>query len=430
MLNFYTFLTRHSGWLFDAILKRRLSRGKEDPARVNEKRGRASMARPDGALLWVHAASVGEAQSALILVKEMLRLYDVSVLVTTGTRTSAAMMEQSLPDGAFHQFYPLDYPAWNDAFLDHWNPDVVFWMESELWPNMLAAVKARGIPAALINARLSEKSYSLWRKIPRSIQGLLGCFELILTQTQTDCTRYESLGASMVRVSGNLKYSAPPLPVNARDLKTLTGRLMGRPVWLYASSHAGEEEMVYRIHTILKTHFPTLLSIIVPRHIDRSADIAEMAKRYGLSVCMRGKNQYLPDANDDVYISNTMGELGLFYRLAPLAVIGRSFSDDGGGGHNPIEAAQLHCAVLSGPNVQYQQEIFDDMAAANAARIAQTEQDLTQYILALLDDSVFLEAQQNTAYDFAKSQSHVMTPLMNYLQPLLKSSPLMLRDAP
>ena len=429
MLTFYSFLTRHAGWLFDAILKRRLKRGKEDPARVNEKRGQTNLKRPKGTLLWVHAASVGEAQSALILIKEMLRLYDISVLVTTGTKTSAAMMAANLPKGAVHQYYPLDYPAWNEAFLAHWSPDLVFWMESELWPNMLGVVKERGIPAALINARLSAKSYGLWQKIPRSIERLLRCFDMILTQTQKDATRYETLGAAMVRVSGNLKYSAQPLPVNKRDLKALTGTLMNRPVWLYASSHAGEEELVYRAHKILQSRFPNLLSIIVPRHTDRSADIAEMAKAYDLSVCMRGKNKYLPSRSDDIYIANTMGELGLLYRLAPLAVIGRSFSDDGGGGHNPIEAAQRHCAVLSGPNVQYQQEIFDDMVAANAARIADTEEYLTQYVSDLLGDQTALQAQQNTAFDFAKSQSHVMTPLMNYLQPLLKSSSLRQRDA-
>lgn len=429
MLSFYQFLTRRNEWLFNAVLKRRLERGKEDPVRADEKRGIASIQRPQGKLLWVHAASVGEAQSALILIKEMQERYDLNVLVTTGTKTSAAMMAANLPEHAFHQYLPLDYPAWNERFLEHWQPDLVFWMESELWPNMLGAIKARKIAAALINARLSNKSYARWKRAPKSISALLQSFDTILTQTQTDAARYETLGGKTVRVTGNIKYSAAPLSFNAAHLKELTAKLLGRPVWLYASSHKGEEEMVYRLHRILKTHFPTLLSIIVPRHIDRSADIALLAKDYDLAVCMRGNTHYLPDEEDDVYIVNTMGELGLFYRLAPLACIGRSFSDDGGGGHNPIEAAQLHCAILSGANVQYQQEIFDDMTAAHAARICDSESDLAKIILELLDDPQALKTMQDTAYSFAKGKSHVITHVMDKLSPLLKTAKLNMREA-
>lgn len=428
MLSLYSYLTRNGAWLFDYVLDQRIKRGKEDSNRVNEKRGIASRPRPDGQLIWVHAASVGEAQSALILIKEMLEHYDVHILVTTGTKTSANMMKDALPDGAFHQYYPLDYPPWNDAFLKHWRPDLVFWMESELWPNMLGQIKSRHIPAALMNARLSDTSYKRWSLFKNSIKHILESFDLILTQTQLDAQRYENLSARIVRVTGNLKYSAQPLRVNNDDLKKLTGRLMQRPIWLYASSHKGEEELVFRAHRILKSHFPALLSIIVPRHIDRSADIAILGQEADLNICLRGNTKYLPAENDDIYIANTMGELGLFYRLSPLTCIGRSFSDDGGGGHNPIEAAQLHCAILSGPNVQYQQEIFDDMAGVNAARICETESDLVRAIMNLLDNPEALKHQQDTAYDFAKTQSHVIDLVMEKLTPLINQSGLEKRD--
>lgn len=402
------------------LLDRRMAKGKEDSARLNERKGIAALERPDGVLLWIHAASVGESQSALSLINQIIRDYpSFKILVTTGTVTSADLMAKNLPEGAIHQYYPLDHPDWVDSFLDHWHPDMAIWVESELWPNMLGAVKARNIPSFLVNARLSKRSYGRWKMFKSSIATLLSVFTAILAQTQKDAERFTALGAQNVQVTDNLKYNAKPLPVNEDDLRALKGHMQGRPCWLYASSHKGEEELACRVHQTLKNSIPDLLTIIVPRHPDRGTDVEFTCGTTGLEVIRRTNAKTPPDMETDIYIADTLGELGLFYRLAPVSCIGRSFSDDGGGGHNPIEAAQLHCAVLHGPNIQYQQDIYDEMNADKAALMVHDEAMLSQSIHTLLNDSAALRAQQKRGLNFARNKEGVLERVMSALHPTL-----------
>lgn len=406
--------------LLSAFLRQRQKAGKESPSRFAERMGEAGRDRPDGKLIWVHAASVGEAQSALILIRSLLARYqDLHILVTTGTRTSAKMMENALPDRAFHQFYPVDQPEWVEAFLNHWAPDLILWMESELWPNMLTAIQARKIPSILINARLSPRSFGLWRLFKGTSREILNSFALILCQTEQDATFYRRLGAQNVQVSDNLKYSAAPLPCDDGDLQRLNAALRRRPCWVYASSHESEEKLAARIYTHLKASTPELLTIIVPRHPERREALAEELGAFSLNILFRGKDKALPGDDTDLYIADTMGELGLFYRACPVAVIGRSFSDDGGGGHNPIEAAQLHCAVLHGPHIQNLQEIFDEMNVAGAARLCTSPQDLGHQIHALLHSAEEIEARQQKAYDFARRKEKVLDTVLEALTPSL-----------
>ncbi|MEZ5919450.1 MAG: glycosyltransferase N-terminal domain-containing protein [Alphaproteobacteria bacterium] len=236
MLNLYQWATRHSETLLRAVLKKRVAGGKEDPARLNEREGVANWARPEGQLLWLHAASVGEAQSALILIEKLLALNPaLHILVTTGTVTSAQLMEKKLPERAFHQFYPLDHPRWVTRFLDHWRPNMVLWMESELWPNMLSEIGKLSIPCALINARLSPRSYKRWRAFRHSAEALLRTFDVILTQTPQDKDYYDTLGAPQVIAAGNLKYSAHP----CQQPRTILPRLKTRrKTGLYGSMQA------------------------------------------------------------------------------------------------------------------------------------------------------------------------------------------------
>ncbi len=423
MLKLYKNLMGQTKPVLESLLKRRLKAGKEDEARLPERMGQPSRPRPDDALLWVHAASVGEAQSALILIRKLLKLYKVHILVTTGTRSSARMMEKSLPEGAFHQFYPLDHMEWVENFLDHWRPDAAFWMESELWPNMILSIKARGIPAALINARLSRKSYKRWKLFKKSIGEILSAFDLILAQTSQDKKYFTKLGGRNVTVTDNIKYSANPLPVEMADLDSLKRIIGARPCWLYASTHAGEEKLAYAVHDALATKIPGLFTIIVPRHPERGHEIANLYDSYERDILLRRDIKRLPDADTEVYIANTMGELGLFYRLAPLAVIGRSFSDDGGGGHNPIEAAQLGCAVLHGPHIKNLQEIFDDMDKAGAAICVPAPEALAGMIGHYLTHHEDLKTLQDKGHAFAAYKAHIVDTVMESLQPLLQSLP-------
>lgn len=424
MLRLYISLIRAGKPLLKALLKRRISKGKEDPERIAERRGIASKTRPAGKkLLWIHAASVGETRSALILIEKALALYpSLHILMTSGTVTSARMMEKQLPEQAVHQFYPLDHPDWVGRFLDHWHPDAALWIESEVWPNMLIALEERQTPLALVNARLSDRSYTRWRMLRKTAARLFRIFDLVLTQTPKDAERFLTLGAPAVKNSGNVKYSAQPLEVSEKDLTRLSAHIGNRPLWVFASTHAGEEDIACRAHQILQNTFPDLLTIIVPRHIERREKIYALCEAHNLSARLRGRNKQPPGEDTDIYIADTMGELGLFYRLAPIACIGRSFSDDGGGGHNPLEAAQLNCAVLHGPHVQFQQHIYDDMNKAGAALKIQDETVLIDTLRRLLSDPAFLTAQQEKARIFVKNKAKIIDKVMGALKPFFNTA--------
>ncbi len=413
-----------SGPVLKQLLARRSARGKEDPARLSERMGTPARLRPDGPLIWLHAASVGEAQSALILIDALLEAYPgLNILVTTGTVTSAELMEKRLPARAFHQYVPLDHPGWVSHFLNHWTPDAALWMESELWPNMLMAIQSRAIPCALINARLSDASYTRWKRLPGLARNILKSFQIILTQTDKDAQRYTSLGAQKAMATDNLKYSAPPLPYIEEDLNTLSKATHNRPLWVYASSHAGEEELAARVHMDLAEEFPDLLTIIVPRHPHRGVEIEDQLTIMGVTATRRTSDKTPPAHSTDIYIADTLGEMGLFYRLGKIVFVGRSFSHDGGGGHNLIEPAQLECTVLTGPNVQFQQQILDDMLDQDALLQVKTQTHLTGALRQLFSEPDYLQSQVEKAGAFARQKTHIIETVMTQLKPVLAALP-------
>lgn len=415
-----------------SVLRYRAAIGKEEPLRLQERRGVPTLSRPSGPLIWVHVASVGEAQSMLAMVDLILQQQKQSfVLVTSVTRTSAQLLEKRLPERAIHQYIPLDHPDWVRNFLDHWRPDLVLWAESELWPNILTLLQKRRVPTALLNAHMSEKSFANWSKAKRMAEDMLATFMVILAQTEDDARYYSALGGRSVVVTDNIKYSAAPLPCDEDELKLLREITNGRPMWLYASSHAGEETLACRTHLALLQHFPDLLTVIVPRHPARRNEIAKIIGEHGLTYQLRGSDRIPPGHADQVYIADTIGELGLFYRLAPVTCVGRSFSDDGGGGHNPIEPAILDCAVLHGPNVQNLQRIYDDMDKAGAAIGIEKADALPPVLAGLLQAPEALKNLQDAGYHFALRKSRIMETIVQELEPafilanlpLLKASP-------
>lgn len=243
---------------------------------------------------------------------------------------------------------------------------------------------------------------------------------LILTQTEKDKTRFEKLNAKKVHHVGNIKHCALPLPFDNKDLDKLKQAIQGRPFWVYASTHEGEEILAARIHEKLKGEFPNILTIIIPRHPERREEISKSLSKYNL--CLRGEIKKLPQQNDDLYIADTLGELGLFYKAAPIAMIGRSFSDDGGGGHNPLEAAQLHCAVLTGPNVQYQQEIFDDMIEVEAAKRVINDTALFQELQMLFSDKDVLTTAQQNALKYTQTHLTMIDGVIDHIKPILNKA--------
>jgi len=413
----YRLATRAAGPLVGFYLRRRLARGKEDPARFRERFGEAGRTRPDGRLVWVHAASVGEALSVLPLV-ERLRLAPAGphVLLTTGTVTSARLMAERLPAGAFHQFVPVDRPDAVARFLAHWRPDLALWVESELWPNLVVEARRRGTPMVLVNGRMSETSFRRWQRLSGMAAALLGCFALCLAQTPADAERFVRLGAPAVRCVGNLKQAAAPLPADPAAFKLLMQAMAGRPRWLAASTHRGEEAAAGRVHKALAVRFPRLLTVAVPRHPERGPEAAEALAAMGLAVARRAAGE-LPGPATDAYVADTLGELGLFYRLGAPVLLGGSLVPHGG--QNPLEPARLGNALLFGPHMANFAEIAGALLEAGAAESVADEPALAAALAALLADPAEAGRRGEAALAVAATGGGVLDAVLGQLAPWL-----------
>ena len=420
----YRIVTSLLGPLAPALLNWRRRRGKEDPRRMAERMGYASLARPEGPLVWLHGASVGEGIALLPLV-ERLAARGFHVLVTTGTVTSATILAGRLPAGAQHQYLPLDIPRFMARFLDHWRPGLALIAESEIWPNMLRMTHERGVPLVLVNARLSPRSFVRWGKAPKVIGSLLSRIDLCLAQTRDDALRLQQLGAPAVEVSGNLKYDVPAPPYAQGALAQMTGAVGARPVWFAASTHQGEEEIVLGVHRRLRETFPDLLTIIAPRHARRGPQIAQVAAGLGVPAALRSLGDRITPATQ-VYIADTMGEMGLFYRLTSIVLVGKSMGA-ARGGQNPIEPAKLGATVLHGPNVGNFAEVYRDLAAANGAMQVDDAAALEAALRLYFSDPALLRRSGRTTQEaverFGGATGRIMQALEPWLAPMQAKAP-------
>lgn len=338
-----------------ALLRRRARAGKEDPARLSERLGRPSVPRPPGPLAWLHGASVGESLSLLPLIDRLRAARpDLNLLVTSGTATSAELLAKRLPPGAVHQFTPLDTPAVAARFLAHWRPDLLVFVESELWPNLLLRAQALGTRLALLSARLSEGSLRNWSRTPAFARRVLGAFDLVMAQDDPTAAALARLGA---RNDGrlNLKLAGDPLPVDEAALAQAREAAGGRRVLLAASTHPGEDEIA------LAAAPADALLVIVPRHPARAPDIAALTQGRGVGLRSQGD----PFGAHPVHIADTLGELGLWFRLADAALVGGSLVP-GVGGHNPLEPARLATPFASGPHIDNWRAVYEGLRAADA----------------------------------------------------------------
>lgn len=396
-------------------LQLRRRRGKEDPERAGERRGIAGRARPPGPLVWMHAASVGEATSALALI-ERLRADrpEVAILITTGTTTSAELMARRLPDGAFHQYAPVDRGAWVDRFLDHWRPDLALWIESELWPNLIHSTRARGIPMALINARISERSAAGWQRFPNLIRPTLAAFDIRLVQSPADAERLKALGAPDADYVGNLKFAARPLPVDAEAHARLAAAIGDRPRWLAANTHDGEEAIAFEAH--IGQDERRLLTLIAPRHPSRGDAIEALARSRGLALARRSRGE-LPDGSTEVYLADTLGEMGLLYALARQSFIAGSFVPVGG--HNPLEAAHFDSAILIGPDRRNNASAAKALIDADAAIEVADPPGLSAALAKLLADPARRDALAANARGVVAQHEGVLDAVLARLAPTL-----------
>ncbi len=384
-------------------IARRRRQGREHPTRWPERFGAASLARPDGALVWAHAASMGESLAILPLIERLWSSRpEVTILLTTGTVTSAALMAERLPSGVLHQFAPIDLPSAVEAFLGHWRPDLALWTESELWPTTLASLKRRGVPSILLNGRLSARSFKRWRRAPLLARALLDCFTQVLARGPQDSGRYAALGVAAPTV-GDLKTAAPPLPFDPAELERLRALVGDAPLWLAASLHPGEEDFVAATHQALLADHPDLFTILVPRHSIRGP---EWAQKFATDRRSAGA----APTPGRLYVADTMGELGLWYRLASFAFVGGSLVPVGG--HNPLEPARLGCAVVTGPHMGNFMEALDALKNGGGAVTIAEGAELTAAIRRLLDDGQTRESLRLGASHAAQAEAAVLDRVM------------------
>lgn len=422
LLPLYQGLTTLAGPLVRLALHRRLARGKEDRDRLPERLGYppTDRPRPSGALVWMHGASVGEALSLLPMIERMrAERPGMSVLCTTGTVTSAALLAERLPPGAVHQFVPVDLcRAAVRRFLDHWRPDLLIVAESEFWPNLLCETAGRGVPCVLVNGRVSDGSFRAWRRhAPGTARRLLGGFALALGQSDADADRLRALGAASVACVGNLKFAAPPPPADATALDRLRARVAGRPCWLALSTHPDDDALTARVHQRVSARLPGLLTLVMPRHADRGPVLQGVLEDAGLRVARRSVGEG-PGPDTDVYLTDTMGEVGLVARVAPVVAMGKSFVGEGGG-QNPLEPARLGAAVLFGPRMENFREISARMVAADAARQVADVDALADAVAALLTDEDERSALAQRGAVFAQSEADVLDRVLAALAPWL-----------
>jgi 3-deoxy-D-manno-octulosonic-acid transferase len=416
LLSAYRAASWVAGPLISLYLRRRLARGREHPERFGERLGHAGLPRPAGELLWCHAASVGEAVSVLPLLERFWGAHpDWTVLLTTGTLTSAELVAARAGGGIIHQFVPVDRPAAVARFLDHWRPSLALWVESELWPNLIRETRARGVPMALVNARMSDRSFRNWQHWRRAARSLLGAFDLILAQSAEDAKRLMALGAPSAATMGNLKAAAPPLPVDDKALRSLRAIIGNRPCWLAASVHPEEIEDVTSVQRYLTVQSPDYLTIIVPRHPERGVAWAD-AYFDQSDVRLRSAGDW-PDSK--VYIADTLGELGLFYRLAPISFVGGSFAPIGG--HNPLEPARLGSAILFGPYQENFREVSHALRSAGGAHMVADFSELARAIVALHKDQAMRMTMVQAAARVAAAETSVLDHVQRAIEKLIPS---------
>lgn len=417
-LRLYRFATDILGPFLPLWVSSRAKKGKEDPDRKTERYGTASQPRPQGPLIWMHGASVGECTMLLPLITKLKNTRpDINILITSGTVTAAKLMRERLPESTIHQYVPLDRHKYVSAFLDHWQPTIGVWSESEIWPNMIIEANTRGIKMALINARMSEKSLSGWAKRKTTAEAIFSRFDVILA---ADKPTGDSLGwftSRDIPVTGNLKDAALPLPAAEEELRHMQEMVTDRPVWCAASTHAGEDEIILRAHKEVLTAHPNALLILAPRHPERREEILSLIHSASYKAAVRSQKDKM-NTDIQVYLFDTIGEMGLAYRLSALTFVCGSLVK-GLSGHNPLEPARLGSAVMTGGHIASFADIYNTMFKFNAARRILSAEIIGKEAAALLGTPSQLSDMQNNAIRFAESRNDVLSFVWSQLIPLL-----------
>lgn len=424
MLGMYRFAGAAAYPLVGPYVAWRASKGKEDRSRSRERYGVAGRERPDGPVIWVHAASVGETIAVVPLVKSILD-YGVNIVLTTGTVTSAKVAEERLSDRIIHQYVPLDLKPAVSRFLDHWQPDLAIIAESEIWPMTILELGARRVPQVLVNGRLSDRSFASWRKRANIAEALFENLAHVVAQSELDGERFRALGARPVTVSGNLKVDTAPPPADEKALQVLKRQIGARPTWAAISTHDGEEIIATEVHATLRARHPGLLTIIVPRHPDRADALAAQISGMEMKAARRSKGDRIT-ADIDILLGDTIGEMGLYLRLTEIAFVGRSLTSEGG--QNPLEPAMLDTAVLAGRNVQNFRDSYQRLLESGGAKLVRDRAMLAGAVNYLLANEAarheMMAAGVATVDEMRGALARTLRALEPYIQPLVVKSRL------
>ncbi|WP_372783618.1 3-deoxy-D-manno-octulosonic acid transferase [Phenylobacterium sp.] len=403
--------------LAPTLLRRRARAGKEDAARLNERLARPTLPRPDGPLVWLHGVSVGESLSLLPLIAALrTRRPELNILITSGTVTSAQVLAQRLPAGVIHQFAPVDAPGAAARFLDHWRPGAALLVESELWPNLILAAAKRNVRLALISARMTDAAAKGWGRAPPTARALLRAFDLVLPQDAATAARLTRLGAQ-VGPYLNLKLVGAAPPVDEATVAALRVGLGERKAVLAASTHPGEEALIAQAFRTATDDGPPAVLVVAPRHPDRGPEIADALAALGFIVARRAAGEALGPTTT-AYVADTLGELGAFYVTADAVVMAGSFMA-GIGGHNPLDAARLEAAIVTGPHAFNAREIYAEMFAEVAAIEAADGEALARHLRGLLANPVIARRIGEAAAAYAGRQGAALETALALIEPLL-----------
>lgn len=408
----------------------RAAKGKEEAGRRRERYGRTTIPRPDGPLVWLHAASVGETSAVIPLIERILSL-GINVVLTTGTVTSARLADERLKGRVIHQYVPLDLKPAVSRFLDHWEPDLAIIAESEIWPMTILELGARRVPQVLVNGRLSDRSFAAWKRRASLAEALFENLAHVVAQSETDAERFRVLGGRPVTVSGNLKVDTNVPPADEKVLARLRREIGFRRTWAAISTHNGEEAIACEVHEAVRRKHPDLLTIIVPRHPERAGALRAMMEAQGLKVVLRSSDA--PVTRDtDVYVGDSIGEMGLFLRLTEVAFVGRSLTAEGG--QNPLEPAMLGTAILAGRNVQNFRDAYQRLIKNGGAKLVRDKKMLAGAVGFLLDNpptrKAMINAASLTVGDMRGALERTMTALDPFIHPLVLKARLSEHERP
>ncbi len=398
-------------------INKRLQNGKEDKNRHNERLGQPKHPRPEGKLIWFHGASVGESLSMLPLIDKLLKENpDYNIMVTTGTVTSAELMAKRLPERAFHQYIPIDNPQFVQSFIKYWHPDIALWFESEFWPAMLGEIKKNNIPLILVNGRISDKTFDRWRLFKFVSKELLSCFKLCLGQSDEDARRLIIIGAKRAKCLGNIKYAGFNPPVDENKKTEILAQIGARTVWGVVSTHYDEEAQIGKKISEIEQQFPDLLTILAPRHPQRGSEIQQQLNALGLKTALRTKQEKITPETD-VYIADTIGEVGIWFDIVPVVFIGGSLVPHGG--QNFIEPCRFKDAVIVGPFMHNFTDAMNRAKKADAILQIKNTEQLAQQVITLLKNPDILKTHQEKAYAWATSEAKVLDGISDVIKEYL-----------